>query len=66
METPKEERSKKMFSKPQPWHVELAHVKLGIGKLVDALKSWVAVKELKLSYATGETVLISIYSHYGD
>ena len=27
---------------------------------------WVAVKELKLSYYTGETLLFTIYSHYGN
>ena len=31
-------------------------------------KSWVAVKELKLSYYSGEIVLVTIYiyTHYGD
>ena len=28
--------------------------------------SWVAVKELKLSYYTGETLLIAICTHYGS
>ena len=28
--------------------------------------SWVAVKELKLSYYIGETLLFSIYTHYGN
>ena len=27
---------------------------------------WVAVKELKLSYYTGETLLFTIYTHYGN
>ena len=27
---------------------------------------WVAVKELKLSYYIGETLLFSIYTHYGN
>ena len=27
--------------------------------------SWVAVKELKLSYYIGETLLFTIYTHYG-
>ena len=29
-------------------------------------KDWVAVKELKLSYCIGETLLFTIYTHYGD
>ena len=28
--------------------------------------SWVAVKELKLSYYIGETLLFTIYTHYGN
>ena len=28
--------------------------------------NWVAVKELKLSYYTGETLLFIIYTHYGN
>ena len=28
--------------------------------------SWVAVKELKLSYCIGETPLFTIYTHYGN
>ena len=28
--------------------------------------NWVAVKELKLSYYIGETLLFTIYTHYGD
>ena len=28
--------------------------------------NWVAVKELKLSYYIGETLLFTIYSHYGN
>ena len=27
---------------------------------------WVAVKELKLSYHIGETLLFTIYAHYGN
>ena len=27
---------------------------------------WVAVKELKLSYYIGETLLVTTYSHYGN
>ena len=27
---------------------------------------WVAVKELKLSYHIGETLLVTIYTHYGN
>ena len=27
--------------------------------------SWVAVKELELSYSLGETLLFTIYTHYG-
>ena len=27
---------------------------------------WVAVKELKLSYHIGETLLFTIYTHYGN
>ena len=27
---------------------------------------WVAVKELKLSYYLGETLLFTIYTHYGN
>ena len=29
-------------------------------------KYWVAVKELKLSYYIGETLLLTIYTHYGN
>ena len=29
-------------------------------------KIWVAVKELKLSYCIGETLLFTIYTHYGN
>ena len=28
--------------------------------------SWVAVKELKLSYYIGETLLFTIHTHYGN
>ena len=28
--------------------------------------TWVAVKELKLSYYIGETLLFTIYTHYGN
>ena len=28
--------------------------------------SWVAVKELNLSYYIGGTILITIYTHYGN
>ena len=28
--------------------------------------NWVAVKELSLSYYIGETLLFTIYTHYGD
>ena len=28
--------------------------------------SWVAVKELNLSYYIGETLLFTIYTHYGN
>ena len=27
---------------------------------------WVAVKELKISYYIGETLLFAIYTHYGN
>ena len=27
---------------------------------------WVAVKELKLSYCVGETILITMYTHYAN
>ena len=27
---------------------------------------WVAVKELKLSYYIGETLLFTMYTHYGN
>ena len=30
------------------------------------LRDWVAVKELKLSYYIGETLLFTIYTHYGN
>ena len=30
------------------------------------MKTWVAVKELKLSYLNGETLLFTIYTHYGN
>ena len=29
-------------------------------------ETWVAVKELKLSYYLGETLLSTIYTHYGN
>ena len=29
-------------------------------------QNWVAVKELKLSYYIGETLLFTIYTHYGN
>ena len=31
-----------------------------------ALFSWVAVKELKLSYYIGETLFFTIFTHYGN
>ena len=30
------------------------------------LRAWVAVKELNLSYYSGDTILIAIYTHYGN
>ena len=30
------------------------------------LETWVAVKELKSSYYIGETLLFTIYTHYGN
>ena len=30
------------------------------------LLNWVAVKELKLSHHIGETLLFTIYTHYGN
>ena len=33
---------------------------------VDPACCWVAVKELKLSYYIGETLLFTIYTHYGN
>ena len=38
---------------------EMAH---GYGRWLD----WVAVKEFKLSYYIGETLLFTIYTHYGN
>ena len=32
----------------------------------DHVVFWVAVKELKLSYYIGETLLFTIYTHYGN
>ena len=29
-------------------------------------KNWVAVKEFKFSYYIGETLLFTIYTHYGN
>ena len=29
-------------------------------------KNWVAVKELSLSYYLGETILFTMYTHYGN
>ena len=29
-------------------------------------QNWVAVKELKLSYCIGETLLFTTYTHYGN
>ena len=34
--------------------------------LVWATVYWAAVKELKLSYYIGETILFTIYTHYGN
>ena len=31
-----------------------------------ACRNWVAVKELKLNYYIGETLLFTIYTHYGN
>ena len=31
-----------------------------------ALKNWVAAKELKLSYYIRETLVFTIYTHYGN
>ena len=31
-----------------------------------SLNNWVAVKEVILSYNVGETLLFTIYSHYGN
>ena len=31
-----------------------------------AKEAWVAVKELKLSYYIGETLLFTIHTHYGN
>ena len=33
---------------------------------VQGLSLWVAVKELKLSYYIGETLLFTIYTHSGN
>ena len=40
------------------------HPKLVSTKVVSIF--WVAVKELKLSYHIGETLLFTIYTHYGN
>ena len=32
----------------------------------DGVMDWVAVKELKLSYYIGGTLLFTIYTHYGN
>ena len=34
--------------------------------VICTLVYWVAVKELKLSYYIGGTILIAIYTHYGN
>ena len=34
--------------------------------LASTTPNWVAVKELKLSYYIGETLLFTIYTHYGN
>ena len=34
--------------------------------LVGTRNDWVAVKELKLSYYIGETLLFTIYTYYGN
>ena len=31
-----------------------------------APNNWVAVKELKISYSIGETLLFTMYTHYGN
>ena len=39
------------------------------GRVVEAecgTHSWAAVKELKFSYHIGETLLFTIYTHYGN
>ena len=39
----------------------------GLLGLIEGLDfSWVAVKELKISYYIGETLLFTIYAHYGN
>ena len=40
--------------------------KLLLEHLGHALLYWVAVKKLKLSYCIGETLLFTIYTHYGN
>ena len=39
---------------------------LGSGRKPRRHGCWVAVKELKLSYYIGETLLFTIYTHYGN
>ena len=38
----------------------------GSGFKLKVEEYWVAVKELKLSYYIGETLLFTIYTHYGN
>ena len=37
-----------------------------LGGMQEPWNAWVAVKDLKLSYYIGETILITIYTHYGN
>ena len=37
-----------------------------LGGIERGSKNWFAVKELNLSYYIGETLLFTIYTHYGN
>ena len=52
------------FGKPggQHRHADLVHV----GCAAAAVVSWVAVQELNSSYAVGENLFITIYTHFGN
>ena len=48
------------------WRVEEGVGSQGERFHFQAEEAWVAVKELKLSYYFGETLLFTMYTHYGN